>query len=135
MYIYIYMCLSHIIDHTRYTPCMCVMCVWCVWCDASIWHACVWCDASIWRGPTGCHKLQVIFHKRATNYSVLLRKMTRWHESFTTCMYVNIYVYMYIHMNIRIYVYMYVNIPNGEILDKFESFQENPTGTEHDKLS
>jgi hypothetical protein len=30
-----------------------------------------------WRRPVGCFKLQVIFHKRATNYRVLLQKMTR----------------------------------------------------------
>ena len=29
-----------------------------------------------WRRPIGCLKLQVIFHKRATNYKALLRKMT-----------------------------------------------------------
>ena len=30
----------------------------------------------MWRRLMGCLKLQVIFHKRATNYRVLLRKMT-----------------------------------------------------------
>ena len=29
-----------------------------------------------WRGPLGCHKLQVIFRKRATKYRAHLRKMT-----------------------------------------------------------
>ena len=29
-----------------------------------------------WRRPIGCLKLQVIFRKRATNYTALLRKMT-----------------------------------------------------------
>jgi len=29
----------------------------------------------------GCLKLQVVFHKRATNYSALLRKMTHEHET------------------------------------------------------
>jgi len=29
-----------------------------------------------WQRPIGCHKLYVIFHKRATNYGALLRKIT-----------------------------------------------------------
>jgi len=29
-----------------------------------------------WRRPVGCLQLQVIWHKRATNYRALLRKMT-----------------------------------------------------------
>jgi len=29
-----------------------------------------------WRRPIGCHKLLVIFRKRATNYRALLRKVT-----------------------------------------------------------
>jgi len=37
------------------------------------------CDAACytwWRRPTGCFTLQVVFHKRATNYRALLWKMT-----------------------------------------------------------
>ena len=45
-----------------------------------------------WRRPIGCLKLQVIFRKRATNYSALLRKMTyedkASYESTPPCMYI-----------------------------------------------
>ena len=32
--------------------------------------------ATGWQRPIGCHKLQIIFRKRATNYRALLREMT-----------------------------------------------------------
>jgi len=36
----------------------------------------MWMRSTGWRRPIGCHKLQVIFGKRGTNYGGLLRKMT-----------------------------------------------------------
>jgi len=35
-----------------------------------------------WRKLTGCLKLQVIFRKRATNYTAFLQKMTHKHKAF-----------------------------------------------------
>jgi len=40
-------------------------------------------SATGWRRPIGCLKLQVIFHKKATNYRALLRKMT--YEDKASC--------------------------------------------------
>jgi len=39
-------------------------------------HHCVCVNPTGWPRPIGCLKLQVIFHKRATNYRALLREMT-----------------------------------------------------------
>ena len=39
-----------------------------------------------WRRPIGCLKLQVIFHKRATNYRAFLWKMTYKDEASYDCM-------------------------------------------------
>jgi len=38
-----------------------------------------------WRRPIGCLELRVIFHKRATNYRALLRKMTCKHKACYVC--------------------------------------------------
>ena len=47
-----------------------------------IWHY-VWLSCHTWwRRPIGCRKSQVIFHKRATNYSSPLRKMTHKDTAF-----------------------------------------------------
>ena len=84
-----------------------------------------------WRRLIGSPKLQIIFHKRATKYTSLLRKMTQKdkgsYESsppcssassppqpitiyICTCTYVYIYIYEYIHMYVLILIYMYIYI-------------------------
>jgi len=40
-----------------------------------------------WRRPIGCLKLQVIFHKRATNHGALLHKMTYKDKTFYNTFY------------------------------------------------
>jgi len=68
-----------------------------------------------WRRPTGCHKLQVIFGKRANNYRALLWKMTYKERlpvtlrhpvvEHTHCIYITalyLYNYMSIHFGILV---------------------------------
>ena len=60
-----------------------------------------------WRRLIGSPKLQIIFHKRATKYRSLLRKMTHKdkgsYESSPPCTR-NTHVYIHTLLNIRIYV-------------------------------
>jgi len=64
-----------------------------------------------WRRPIGCLKLQDIFHKRATNYRALLRKMTykdkasyeslppctRWVPRLSLCVY-HVYYHVWLYV-------------------------------------
>jgi len=63
--------------------------------------------ATGWRGLIGSLKLQIIFHKRATKYRSLLRKMTckdkGSYESSPPCTSQSAYAYIYVCMITRIY--------------------------------
>ena len=71
--------------------------------------------ATGWRRLIGSPKLQIIFHKRATKYRSLLRKMTykdnRSYESSPPCiyayLYLCIYVFIFSFVYLRIYFFIY----------------------------
>jgi len=64
-----------------------------------------------WRRPIGCHKLQVIFRKRAINYRALLQKMTcknnASYGSSPPCIHIHSCEYEYLYMYILVYTNMY----------------------------
>ena len=98
-----------------------------------------------WRRTTACLELHVIFHKRATNYRALLRKMTckdkalygsspsfsqgnLTHESdvLISCIKeAHLYIYVHIHLCKYIYISTYICI-NTSRLCKFCSHQKSP---------
>ena len=70
-----------------------------------------------WRRLMGSPKLQIIFHKRATKYRSLLRKMTHKdkgsYESSPPCTYrykMYAFTYTYIYTDGFIYVHTYIYI-------------------------
>ena len=69
-----------------------------------------------WRRLIGSLKLQIIFHKGATKYRSLLRKMTYKdkvsYESSPPC---NIHVYIWIHIHMYIYIYIYIYVFNPKL--------------------
>ena len=96
-----------------------------VWCMFMFTHICTMftriCTIRTgWRRLIGSPKLQIIFHKRATKYRSLLRKMSYKdkgsYESSPPCtkicqgLFIKIYIkiYMCINMYINIFVHMYI---------------------------
>ena len=68
-----------------------------------------------WRRLIGSPRLQIIFHKRATKYRSLLRKITNKdkgsYESSPPCVYMYTFtLYLYIYIHVHIYTYIYVNV-------------------------
>jgi len=86
-----------------------------------IYFANIFIDISIhffhtgWRRPTGCIKLQVIFLKRATNYTALLRKLIKIRHYMGLRHPVNIFV----HSNQSTCILRRIHIHLYDFSDKF----------------
>ena len=112
----------------RVCVCLCVCVCACVCACVCVIHAyvtlCIYLThATAWQKPIRCLNLQVIFRKRASNYSALLRKMTSKDKAFCgswpLCMHISHTCYAYIWHIILTYSLIYMSLSICHCLHAF----------------